>query len=156
MKTTDLIPIDVLDHNIRTLCTRINAATYELLVMIREFDERAGFLPWGLADCAAWLAWRCDLSMTTAREKVRVAHALNVLPGIAAAFATGELSYAKVRELTRVADRDNEQVLLDFALRTTAARPHSTTCRCFARSTTRWYTRADSASGRITATAGSS
>jgi hypothetical protein len=44
MKTTDLTPIDELDHNILTLCTRINAATYELLVMIREFDERAGWL----------------------------------------------------------------------------------------------------------------
>jgi len=120
MKAPDLTPIEVLDRNILTLCTRINAATYELLVMIREFDERAGFLQWGLADCATWLAWRCDLSMTTAREKLRVAHALKVLPAIAATFATGELSYAKVRELTRVADRDNEQRLLDFALRTTA------------------------------------
>jgi hypothetical protein len=44
MKNPDLTPIDVLDHNILTLCTRINAATYELLVMIREFDERAGWL----------------------------------------------------------------------------------------------------------------
>lgn len=67
------------------------------------------------------LAWRCDLSMTTAREKVRVAHALKTLPAIADAFSTGELSYAKVRALTRVADRDNESALLKFALRTTAA-----------------------------------
>ena len=67
--------IDELDRNILTLCTRINAATYELLVMIREFDERTGWLQWGLDNCAEWLAWRCDLSMTTAREKVRVAHA---------------------------------------------------------------------------------
>ena len=120
MKTPDLTPIDVLDHNILTLCTRINAATYELLVMIREFDERTGWLQWGLQNCAEWLAWRCDLSMTTAREKVRVAHALKVLPSIAESFSSGELSYAKVRELTRVADRDNEQQLLEFALRTTA------------------------------------
>jgi len=120
MTSSDLTPIDVLDHNILTLCTRINAATYELLVMIREFDERAGWLQWGLHNCAEWLAWRCDLSMTTAREKVRVAHALKTLPAIADSFSTGELSYAKVRALTRVANRDNEQALLDFALRTTA------------------------------------
>jgi hypothetical protein len=121
MKTTDLTPIDELDHNILTLCTRINAATYELLVMIREFDERAGWLQWGLTNCAEWLAWRCDLTMTTAREKVRVAHALKTLPEVAAAFASGELSYAKVRGLTRVANRENEKALLKFALRTTAA-----------------------------------
>lgn len=114
-------PIDEIDRGIVDLCTRINAATYELLVLIREFDERAGWLKWGLSNCAEWLAWRCDLSMTTALEKVRVAHALKTLPGICAAFAQGELSYSKVRELSRVADRSNEDALLAFALRATAA-----------------------------------
>jgi hypothetical protein len=116
----DLTPIEELDQNILTLCTRINAATYELLVMIREFDERAGWLQWGLYNCAEWLAWRCDLSMTTAREKVRVAHALKLLPSISRAFASGELSYSKVKAMTRVANRENEQQLLEFALRHTA------------------------------------
>jgi len=118
---TDLTPIDQLDESILTLATRLNAATYELLVLIREFDERAGFVQWGLHSSAEWLAWRCDFSLTTAREKVRVAHALKCLPLISAAFETGELSYAKVRALTRVARRDNEEALLVFALRHTAA-----------------------------------
>ena len=116
----NLTPIEDLDHNILNLCTRINAATYELLIMIREFDERAGFIQWGLGNCAEWLAWRCDLSITTAREKVRVAHALQQLPLVSSAFSTGELSYSKVKEMTRVANRDNEQLLLEFALRHTA------------------------------------
>ena len=118
--TPDLVPIDELDRSILNLCTRINVATYELLVMIRAFEERAGFLKWGLENCAEWLAWRCDLSMTTAREKVRVARALKELPLIAASFSTGELSYAKLRALTRVANRANENELLAFALRHTA------------------------------------
>lgn len=117
----DLAPIEDLDRSILNLCTRINVATYELLVLVREFDERVGFLQWGLQNCAEWLAWRCDLSMTTAREKVRVAHALKTLPLISEAFSSGELSYAKVRAMTRVAHRDNEDALLEFALRTTAA-----------------------------------
>lgn len=117
----DLAPIEELDRNILTLCSRINAATYDLLVLIREFDERAGWLKWGLQNCAEWLAWRCDLSMTTALEKVRVAHALKSLPGISRRFATGGLSYTKVRELTRVANRNNEDELLAFASRSTAA-----------------------------------
>ena len=117
----DLVPIEELDRNILSLCTRINAATYELLVLVREFDERAGFLKWGLHTCAEWLAWRCDLSMTTALEKVRVARELKVLPAISSAFSTGELSYSKVRSLTRVANAANEAELLAFALRHTAA-----------------------------------
>jgi hypothetical protein len=120
MKPVNLVPIGDLDRNILTLCNRINAATYELLVLIREFDERAGWLKWGLDSCAKWLAWRCDLSMTTALEKVRVAHALKVLPETSRAFSEGELSYSKVRALTRVADTTNEQALLEFALRSTA------------------------------------
>jgi hypothetical protein len=56
----ELAPIEDLDRNILTLCTHIDAATYELLVLIREFDERLGWLKWGLKNCAEWLAWRCD------------------------------------------------------------------------------------------------
>ena len=112
--------IDELDQTILTLCKRINAATYELLVTIREFDERCGWLQWGLDNCAEWLAWRCDLSVSTAREKVRVAHALKHLPMISRAYSSGELSYSKVKAMTRVAKRDNEAELIAFALRHTA------------------------------------
>jgi len=114
------VSIDELDVAIVSCAARINAATYELLLLVRQFDERAGFLRWGLGNCSEWLAWRCDLSLTTAKEKVRVAHALKALPLITSAFSGGELSYSKVRELTRVANRDNEQALLEFALRSTA------------------------------------
>ena len=118
---TKLTPIEELDRNILNLCSRINAATCELLVLIREFDERGGWLKWGMKNCAEWLAWRCDLSMTTALEKVRVAHALKALPAISRSFSTGELSYSKVRALSRVAHRQNEGALLAFALRHSAA-----------------------------------
>jgi len=117
-----LLSIDELDRGIVSLAARINACTYELLVLVRQFDERAGWLKWGLANCTEWLHWRCDLSMSAAREKVRVAHALKTLPLIATAFADGELSYSKVRPLTRVARVDNEESLLAFALKTTASR----------------------------------
>jgi hypothetical protein len=114
--------IDDLDCAIVNLATRINSASHDLLVLIRRFDERAGWLRWGFQNCADWLHWRCDLSLSAAREKVRVAQALKTLPAIAMAFARGELSYSKVRALTRVADGHNEDELLAFALHTTASR----------------------------------
>jgi uncharacterized protein DUF222/HNH endonuclease len=120
--TIDLVPIDDLDRAIVTLAARINAETYELLVLIREFDERAGWLQWGLGNCAEWLHYRCDFSMNAAREKVRVAHALKTLPDVAAAFSSGSLSYSKVRAMTRVTGSHNEDELLSFALKTTTAR----------------------------------
>jgi hypothetical protein len=117
----DLTPIEDLERDIHNLCIGINAATSELLTLIREFDERAGWLKWGLDNCSEWLAWRCDLSVATAREKVRVAHALKILPLMTESFSTGELSYSKVRELTRVATPQNEDELVAFALRHTTA-----------------------------------
>ena len=114
--------IDELDSAIVTLAARINAASYELLVLVRRFDERGGWLRWGFPNCTEWLHWRCDLSLSAARERIRVAHALKSLPAIALSFSSGELSYSKVRALTRVARPDNEEALKAFALKTTAAR----------------------------------
>ena len=112
--------IDALDEAICRLSARMEAACYEQLVLVREFDERAGWLEWKLANCSEWLAWRCEISLSAAREKVRVAHALLRLPNIAQAFAEGRLSYTKVRALTRVAHLREEGELLRFALRHTA------------------------------------
>lgn len=48
----DLRAIEELDQNIVSICTTINLATYELLTLVREFDEHAGFLQWGLENSA--------------------------------------------------------------------------------------------------------
>ena len=105
---------------IAELSARIQAATYELLVLIREFDERGGWGP-GWTSCAHWLNWRTGLELGAAREKVRVAKALAVLPKLSAAMRRGQVSYSKVRAITRVATPETEERLLDFALAGTAA-----------------------------------
>ena len=105
---------------IAELAARIQAATYELLVMVREFDEREGWGS-GFQSCAHWLNWRTGLAMGAAREKVRVARALADLPRLSAAMHRGALSYSKVRALTRVATPETEVRLLDFARCATAA-----------------------------------
>jgi hypothetical protein len=118
--STDLRSIDELDAAIRRLVRRRNAECYELLVLVREVDDRFGWKQWGCKTCAEWLAYRTGISLSTAREQVRTAHALRSLPAIAAAFAEGRLTYTKVRALTRVADRSQEDLLLAYALDTTA------------------------------------
>lgn len=117
-----LVPIDQLDEAIVNLASHINQSTYELLVLVRQFDERVGWLKWGFESCADWLHWRCDFSICTAREKVRVAHALKTQPCVASAFASGTLSYSKARLLTRVVTPANEKQLVCFAEKTTTAR----------------------------------
>ncbi len=56
-----------------------------------------------------------------ARERVRVARALGTLPLLRQALARGELSYAKVRALTRVATSETEERLLAVGRAGTAA-----------------------------------
>ena len=105
---------------IAELAARIQAATYELLVMVREFDEREGWGQ-GFMSCAHWLNWRTGLAMGAAREKVRVARALGELPRLSATMRRGAISYSKVRAITRVATPETEERLLDFARCATAA-----------------------------------
>ncbi len=112
--------LEQLGERIALLSAQISAATYELLVMLREFDEQGGWNS-GFLSCAHWLCWRVGLDVGAAREKLRVARALGALPHLAAAMRRGELSYSKVRALTRIATPANEDYLLTFGRAGTAA-----------------------------------
>ena len=103
--------VDRLGHEIAELSAHLEAATARLLDLIRQFDERDGWNN-GFRSCAHWLAWRASMDLGAARERVRVARALPSLPPIADAFGRGELAYAKVRALTRVATPETEERLL--------------------------------------------
>ena len=109
----------LLGNQIAELSARIDAATYELLCHLHEFDLRHGWEGW--RSCAHWLNWRTGLDLGAAREKLRVATALADLNHVAAAMARGQLSYSKVRALTRVASPATEARLLAVALSATAA-----------------------------------
>lgn len=112
--------IETLGEAIADLAARLHAATYELLVLLRQFDAQAGWNN-GFLSCAHWLHWRTGIDLGAAREKVRVAKALAQLPRLSGALERGHISYAKTRALTRVATPENETRLLDVALTATAA-----------------------------------
>ena len=109
-----------LGERIATLAARLHAITYELIVLLQQFDAQAGWNN-GCLSCAHWLHWKTGIDLGAAREKVRVARALPALPIVSAYMRRGQLSYAKVRALTRVATPANEQALVDLALAGTAA-----------------------------------
>jgi hypothetical protein len=112
--------IEELGERIAELAAQISAATYELLVMLRDFDERGGWNS-GFRSCAHWLVWRVGLDLGAAREKMRVARALGALPLLSESMRRGEISYSKVRALTRIATPANEHDLLSFGRAGTAA-----------------------------------
>ena len=112
--------LDQLEGDIISLSSHINAAEYEFLVLVREFDLRQGWKPYHFNNCAEWLNMKCGIAPGTAREKMRVANALFDLTATSQAFQKGELSYSKARELTRIATPSNEGKLLDYAIPATA------------------------------------
>jgi hypothetical protein len=87
-------PVEHLGETIAALASALHAATHELLVMLRQFDEQNGWNT-GFLSCAHWLSWRTGIDMGAAREKVRVARALPALPRLGGALQRGEISYAK-------------------------------------------------------------
>ena len=111
---------DEMAARITELYAYITAADYQFLVLVAEFDRHGYWELGGIRSCAHWLNWQCGIGMNAAREKVRVARALEALPKISKAFARGEISYSKVRAMTRVANADNEDYLLHFARHGTA------------------------------------
>ncbi len=119
-KQTGMSAKERMGEEIATLAARIDAATYELLVLIRKFDEREGWNN-GFLSCAHWLTWRTSLAPSAARERVRVARALGDLPLMSEAMKRGQLSYSKVRALTRIATPETDESLVDLGKTGTAA-----------------------------------
>ncbi|MGE0878876.1 MAG: DUF222 domain-containing protein [Acidimicrobiia bacterium] len=106
---------DALDALIGAGAANLAAAEYEWLIQIAEFDRKQAYLRWEFPTSAAWLAWRVGLDRRTAREKVRVANALVEFREIGAAMASGQLSYAKARAITRIVTRETETMLVELA-----------------------------------------
>ncbi len=109
-----------LGEQITELCSYIYAAESRLLTLIRKFDDKEYWARLGFCSCAHWLNFKCGIGMNAAREKVRVANALAKLPKMDERFSKGELSYSKVRAMTRIADESNEDYLLMIAKHGTA------------------------------------
>ena len=110
-----------LEHEITQLAAHIYAATCRWLGLVAEFERRECHLAFGFHSTTAWLAWTCGLTARAAREHVRVARDLAELPLIRASFGRGEISYSKVRALTRAATPETEAEMLELAHNATAA-----------------------------------
>jgi len=96
--------LNELSKELGELAANIEAATYRLLLLIRELDKMGGWEDGATPSCAHWLSWRIGLDLGSAREKV-----------LSEALRKGEISYSKTRAMTRVATPENESKLLNIA-----------------------------------------
>jgi hypothetical protein len=104
-------------ERIDALHRRICFEQRELFRLIAEVDRRELWRDDGARDMAQWLWMRYGLSDWKARRWIACAHALEGLPLIAEAFASGELGVDKVVELTRFATPETEARLIPWAER---------------------------------------
>ena len=104
------------EEELATLSAHLTAATARWLELAWEIREQGDS-----DDSAGFLAYRCGITLREAREYLRVAEALQELPVTRAAFSRGELTFTKVRALTRVATSSSEEGLLELAALLTAS-----------------------------------
>lgn len=109
-------------REIRELAHQLGRTRHQLVSALVGYDLTGHWAFIGFPTCAHWIASELDVGTGTAREWLRVGHALHSLEIVNSAFADGRLSYAKVRELTRVAvdHPDKQSELVDLAARETA------------------------------------
>lgn len=101
---------------VKHLAQALDRGTCKLIRLLPTFDRHQGWARDGQRSCVAWLNTYCGMSLSTAHDRCRVAYALEELPVITQLFMLGELSWSKVRALTRIASPENERELASQAL----------------------------------------
>ena len=119
----DFIPDDPaeLRRAVAGMAARINLADWRFVKLIAAMDRARAWREGGYCSLGNWLDHRCGLGPCAARERIRIARALEKLPRVDAAFRDGTVSYSKVRAVTRVATRETEAMLLAIAEESSAA-----------------------------------
>lgn len=80
----------------------------ELLTFIAEYDRSEAYRADAMGSMADWLIARYGLARRTANDWVRAAHALEALPAVAGAVASGSLSVDQTRSVIRLATPETD------------------------------------------------
>ena len=111
-----------LEAELTSTAAMLAGRTYDLLVLVGEYDHRDAHLTWGHLSCVAWLADLCDVERSTAASYVRVARAMRRHPTLDRAMRDGQVSYAKARVLAAYLTPTNCDELVAIATVTPAGR----------------------------------
>jgi hypothetical protein len=102
-----------LHKQLLSIAKRRAALDSEELALIREAIRVTLWRRLGMVSMREYLEHAMGYGPQVASERLRVAEALDALPAIEDALASGELSYSAVRELTRIATPRTEEAWLD-------------------------------------------
>jgi uncharacterized protein DUF222/HNH endonuclease len=101
---------------------RVCSVERELFGLIAEVDRSGVWRASEARDLAHWLSMRYGISSWKAHRWVAAATALEALPRLSEAFASGRLGVDKVVELARFATADDEAGLAEWAATVSCAR----------------------------------
>lgn len=96
-----------LTHDLNDALTTWSTSQRTVIGLAADFADSGEWMPTGAVSAAHWIASVADIEVSTAREWVRVGRRLRSLPVIGDLFDADELSYSKVRALSRFATPDN-------------------------------------------------
>ncbi len=103
--------------DVRRLHQKISSQQRELLASLAALEEREAWLDDGARDMAHWVSMQLGVSYWKASRWLAAGVALRDLPETERAFESGDLSIAKVVELTRLATPSRERGLIAWAER---------------------------------------
>ncbi|MGQ0830544.1 MAG: DUF222 domain-containing protein [Microthrixaceae bacterium] len=98
-------------HAVEQLAALVCATSAEMLDVVVAMDRAEDHRVDGALDMTSWLVATLHVSRATAREWVRVGHALTELPRLRECFAVGALSWDQVAAATRFATPEVDELL---------------------------------------------
>lgn len=93
----------------------IAESEWELGAWLLAIDRTQAYKSSGFRSTLGFAIARLDLEPSKASNLLRIMKVLEGLPHLSEAFRTGQVGYAKIREITRVAKPDTEQSWLEYA-----------------------------------------
>ncbi len=110
------------DEDPKRMRAVIDALELEFSSMARRGQKRGDHLVNGNITAASWIARTCNMSVTSAADRLCVGEQLESLSKVAAALASGEIGYQSASVLSHLRDklgekrdRFNEEEMLGFA-----------------------------------------
>ena len=101
--------LDPLEDDLVRLRAGMDGLESEFSAMARRGQQRGDHLTSGLATAASWISRTCNMSVTSAADRLRVGAQLEELPQVAAALSTGEIGYQLASLLCHLRERLGEK-----------------------------------------------
>jgi hypothetical protein len=121
------VDAELVKRRLGELVGHIHAAQAEMIELLAQLDDCDGWTGIGLRSIGHWASIELGLDARTTAAHVQAARRLRDLPAIGAAARSGELGWAKVDLVARVAEPDSDDDWLDLARKLSVGQLRRTT-----------------------------